>query len=232
MTSRNEIFGSKFESENFQIYCYADEAGLLSHATIQEVDRTRFASLVNAPLDVSMQVTGQFSYVFYLDAEPVERKFLPQNYQLVYSEQPCGRSFDRWIETVIRYLCACFCCNAIPAFDAHEIASVLLEARQHRLLFNLVPFDTLSILPSTLDGEPVFNRLLAVVFYSPDWGFGDVFDKLELCECLGLRVVGGGAFHPYDERLVMLLGDLACCDQPSNAIKASPGPGDLPAIYE
>ena len=94
MTSRNEIFGSKFESENFQIYCYADEAGLLSHATIQEVDRTRFAFLVNAPLDVSMQVTGQFSYVFYLDAEPVERKFLPQNYQLVHSEQPrcshCG----------------------------------------------------------------------------------------------------------------------------------------------
>lgn len=122
MTSRNEIFGSKFESENFQIYCYADEAGLLSHATIQEVDRTRFAFLVNAPLDVSMQVTGQFSYVFYLDAEPVERKFLPQNYQLVHSEQPRGRSFERWIETVIRYLCACFCCNAIPAFDAHEIA--------------------------------------------------------------------------------------------------------------
>jgi hypothetical protein len=108
----------------------------------------------------------------------------------------------------------------------------LLEVRQHRLLFNVVPFDTLSILPSTLDGEPVFNRLLAVVFYSPDWGLGDVFDKLELCEYLGHRVAGGGAFHPYDERLVMLLGDLACCDQPSNAIKASLGPGDLPAIYE
>ncbi|MCK8688321.1 hypothetical protein, partial [Pseudomonas umsongensis] len=121
-----------------------------------------------------------------------------------------------------------FCCNAIPAFDAHEIASVLLEARRHRLLFNVVPFDALS----TLDGEPVFNRLLAVVFSSPDWGYGDVFDKLELCECLGHRVVGGGAFHPYDERLVMLLGDPACCDQPSNAIKAELSPGDLPAIYE
>ena len=82
MTSRSEIFGFKFESQDFQIYSYADETGLLSHATIQEVDRARFAFLVNAPLDVSMQVTGQFSYVFYLDTEPVERKFLPQNYQL------------------------------------------------------------------------------------------------------------------------------------------------------
>lgn len=90
---------------------------------------------------------------------------------------------------------------------------------------------TLSILP-TLDGEPIFNRLLAVVFYSPDRGFGDVFDELGLCECLGHRVVGGGAFHPYDERLVMLLGDPARCDQPSHAIKAELGPGDLPAIYE
>lgn len=39
-------------------------------------------------------------------------------------------------------------------------------------------------------------------------------------------------FHPYDERLVMLLGDPARCDQPSHAIKAELGPGDLPAIYE
>ena len=52
MTSRSEIFGFKFESQDFQIYSYADETGLLSHATIQEVDRARFAFLVNAPLDV------------------------------------------------------------------------------------------------------------------------------------------------------------------------------------
>lgn len=232
MVRGSEIFGFKFESQDFQIYSYADEAGLLSHATIQEIDRARFAFLVNAPLDVSMQVAGQFSYVFYLDAEPVERTFLPQNYQLAYSDQPCGRSFEQWVETVIRYLCACFGCNAIPAFDGHDVASVLLEVRQHRLLFNVVPFDA-PILPSTRDSEPVFNRLLAVVFSSPDWGLsGDVFDKLELCECLGQRVVGGGAFHPYQERLVMLLGDLACCDKPSIAVKNELRPGDLMAIYE
>ncbi len=194
-----------------------------SHATPREIGDALYTFLVNAPLDVTMPA-GQNSYVFFLDAGPVKREFLPQNYQLIYTDQRCSRTFTGWAETVIRCLCASNRFNGIPAFDQSDVASVLSEVHQLRVIFLAVTFTTKPELPTTPDPEgsprPVFNRLLAVLFSPFEWGgYADRDEILESCQRLGRHVVGGGAFHPYDEGLLMLLGDPAKCGGPSDCIK-------------
>jgi len=228
----SEVFDFPVEFSDFRIYTFADDEGLRTHANFQSISpHVRLTFLVNAPQDVSRQVFGHFSYVFFLDEEPVEREFLPQNYQLAYADQNCNRTFQQWGETVIHSLCACFLCNSIPAFDAHDVASVLLESQQHRLFFNIVPFDT-SLMPPGGQDRSIFNRLLAVVFASPEWGIcQDGLDKLDRCGYLGKWVITGGAFHPYEERSVMLLGDLTGGSTSRVAIKNELLSGEVEAIY-
>ncbi len=228
----HDPFSFNFVSEGFNIYSYTEEAGLLAHQNCSEVDSyASYTFLVNAPLETSKQVLGLFAYVFYLDATPVIRKSSPQNYQLVYSDEPCNQTFERWVETVIRYLCACNSFNGMPAFDWHDLASVLLEVRQHRLHFNIVPFAAPLILSTNQVSGGGFNRLLAVVFASVPIRLENTIMELERYRCLGEWVVEGGAFHPYEETLVMLLGDSVCSEKPNIAIKNELLPGDFIAIY-
>lgn len=208
MARANDLYAQPVESEGFRIYTYADEGGLRAHADLSEIrPGMRFTFLVNAPLDVSRPLHDPFSYVLFLDENPVERMFLPQHYQLVHADETCGRAFPQWVETVLHSLSTCFYCNAIPAFDSHDVAGVLLDAKHPRLRFNLVPFDTFSVVPSA-EGGAVFNRLLAVLLSPVEWGASrDDLEKLWQCEQLGAHVVMGGAFHPYLEQTLMLLGD-------------------------
>jgi len=225
-----DIFSFKQGLGDFQIHSYDCDSGLVSHLSCEEVDPdVSFVFLANAPVDFSMSCAGLFTYVFYLDTEPVEREFLAQNYQLVYSDEPCGLGYDNWVEMVVRYLCACLKFPSMPAFDWHDVASVLLEVKQHRLHFNVMPFED-SLKLNSADGG--FNRLLAVVFTSmeraPCW---EVVTEFNRYDGLADLVAGGAAKHPYEERLVMFLGDKICSNKPTISTKNPLIPVLLRAIY-
>lgn len=224
-----DVFSFKLPEQGCQIISYKFDEGVVAHATADEVTlNSQFIFLVNVPQDFRMDAAGFHSYVFYLDAEPIERIFLPQNYQLVYTDAPCG-TFEDWAETVIQHLCGCLRSPTNPPFDLHDIAGVLLEVKQHRLQFKIVPFvDDLTLPP----GEGGFNRLMTVVFHCREL-FMPIFysEELSKYDSLAEWVMGGAVLHPYEQSKMMFLGDKICADKPAICTKNPLIPEHLRAIY-
>ncbi len=197
-----DIFGST--------YSYTDEDGLTAGMN----DTGSFVRLVfmlnSAPSQVAELPHPWASYAFYLDEHPVERPHTALHFQLVFSPAAGEPSFEVWAATVMRYLCACFHTPSIPAFDCHDIASVLLGPSNSQLSFNLVRGMDDGQLETSLAGVPKSTFLLAVLFAPPLWPpSNEDMTRLDAAVAVnkGGVLTSGGANHPYEERVLMLLGD-------------------------
>jgi len=185
--------------------------------------------LINAAPDFLIKGAPMSAKIFYLDYEYFKRRFLPQSYHLIYLDEPCELSFEKWAETVIRYLSACLSSPAIPAFDFADISSVLLEVKRTRLHFKIMPFENMLMLPS---GSAEYNRLLAVVFSSPERLMPLRVDgELSRCETIADWVAGGAAYHPYEYSIALFLGDKKFPYEPVISTKNPRVPPHLRAIY-
>jgi len=204
------LFSFSLPDNSERLYSYTDEEGLAPGIS-NTGSFVRIIFLINScQSNVSELSNTKASYIFYLDAEPVERPVVPLHFQLVFSPTIEEPTFAVWAATVMRYLCACFFAPAIPAFDNHDITSVLLGAASSLLRFNLVRGESIEHMQTTLRNIPPSNHLLAVLFTPPYWSASNEYFSL-LNESIRLLdgglVKGGCAFHPYKEQVLMLLGD-------------------------
>jgi hypothetical protein len=95
-----DVFSFKLAEQGCQIISYEFDEGVVAHATADKVTlNSQFIFLVNVPPDFRIDGAGFYTFVFYLDVEPIERVFLPQNYQLVYTDAHCG-TFENWAALV------------------------------------------------------------------------------------------------------------------------------------
>lgn len=212
------------------IVSYGFEAGVSVHASADQIPAdSLFVFLVNVATDLLLREVGLHTHVFYLDHDPVERAFLAQNYQLVYTDAPAGQTFGNWADIVISHLCACLQHPGWPPFDLHDIASVLLEVKSRRLQFRLVPFTDPHVAPP---GEDGFNRLLAIAFASMDW-FMPIHMSEELAKYEGLTqwLASGAVVRPGDQASMLFLGDKLTAAEPAITVKNPLIPEHLRAIY-
>lgn len=192
------------------IFSYTDEDGLTAGIS-PTGNHVRLFFLLNASSDQTLELAHPWAnYVFYLDEQVVARSEVPLHFQLIFSPTAEYPTFEIWAETVMRYLCACFLAPGIPGFDCHDVASVLQGATSSRLSFSLVRGIDDGQLMSNLSGHPRSPHLLAVLFATKDWLPSN--QDLERLDKALLTVGGdwikrGGACHPYEERVLMLLGD-------------------------
>lgn len=149
------------------------------------------------------------NYVFYLDEYPVERPATALHYQLLYSPASDEPSFKTWAATVMQYLGACFLMPTIPCYDNHDIATVLLSTSRPQLHFKLIRGVAKGGITRAMICTQTYIHLLAVLFAPPGW----ICTKKEIIQLDSIRVSeggflkSGGAIHPYDERVLMLLGE-------------------------
>lgn len=149
------------------------------------------------------------NYVFYLDEHPIERPATALHYQLLYSPTSDCPSFRAWAAMVMSYLGACFVMPTIPGYDNHDIATVLLSTLRPQLHFKLVRGVAGSGITQAIASVPPYINLLAVLF-AP---LGQFCTNKEVVQLDSIRVSEGrvvkvgGATHPYDEWVLMLLGD-------------------------
>jgi hypothetical protein len=190
------------------IYSYSDEGGIVCGAG-KAGDCIRFVFLLNAAEGAVATLSHPWGcYAFYLDEKPVKRPAVPRHFQLVHDPALQGASFAQWASTVIKYLSGCFHAPTIPPFDTHEIASVLHNVSSPRLYFRTIPGVAHGELDAALTLVPSCKNLLLVVFSPIDWLCVDElhhFDSVKVCQGGGFVV--GGALHPYDERVLMVLGE-------------------------
>lgn len=204
------LFSFSLSGSSESLYSYTDEEGLVPGIN-DAGGFVRIIFLINScQSNVSELSHTKASYIFFLDAEPVERPVVPLHFQLVFSPTIEEPTFAVWAATVMRYLCACFFAPAIPAFDNHDISTVLLGASSSLLRFNLVRGESVEHMQRTLRNIPPYNYLLAVLYSSPYLSASNEYFSL-LNESLPLQgrglLKGGCAFHPYKEQVLMLLGD-------------------------
>lgn len=207
MPSKEALFDFVPRNTSGSTYSYSDEDGLTAGMN-NTGHFVRFVFLLKSAAGHVAELPHSWgNYAFYLDECPVERAPVPLHCQLVFTSSADEPSFEAWAATVMRYLCAC-CTPSIPAFDCHDIASVLLGLQSPQLSFNLVRFDD-DQWECSLERLPKSTHLLAVVFSPPGW-FASVEDMDRLNAALVVHkegmVKGGGAFHPYEKRKLMLLG--------------------------
>lgn len=223
-----ELFEFDILPNECKVFSYTHHEGLQCHGSVDELPtQPCFVFLINAAPDFLIENAPISAQVFYLDYEYLKRSFLPQSYQLIYLDDPCGMSFEDWAENAIRYLSACLNTPAVPAFDFADIASVLLEVKRTRLHFKIVPFENALILPF---GK--YNRLLAVIFSSTARFMPTHFyHELARCEALADWVAGGAAFHPHESSIALFLGDEKRFHEPEISTKDPRIPHHLRAIY-
>ncbi|GCA56481.1 hypothetical protein PSCT_02683 [Pseudomonas sp. SCT] len=204
------LFSFSLPDSSERLYSYTDEEGLVLGIS-DTGSFVRVIFLINScQRNVSELSNTKASYIFYLDAEPIERPVVPLHFQLVFSPTIEEPTFAVWAATVMRYLCACFFAPAIPAFDNHDISAVLLGATSSLLRFNLVRGESVEQMQRPLRNIPPSNYLLAVLFSSPYLSASNEYFSLlnESLPLLGRGLVKGGcAYHAYKEQVLMLLGD-------------------------
>ncbi|WP_152529124.1 hypothetical protein [Stutzerimonas azotifigens] len=209
-SSLDALFAFSIQDSSDKVFSCTDEEGLVSGIN-DTGSFVRIIFLLNScQRKVSKSSNTKANYIFYLDAEPVERPVVPLHFQLVFSPTIEEPTFKVWAATVMRYLCACFVAPAIPAFDNHDISSVLLGATSSLLSFNLVRGEGVEQMQRPLRNIPPSKHLLAVLFSPPSWSASNEYFSLpnESIPLLdGGLVKGGCAFHPYKEQVLMLLGD-------------------------
>jgi hypothetical protein len=204
------LFSFSLTGSSEKLYSYTDDEGLVPGINDTE-SFVRIIFLINScQSNVSELSSIKANYIFYLDAEPVERPVVPHHFQLVFSPTIEEPIFTAWAAAVMRYLCACFFAPSIPAFDNHDISSVLLGTKSSLLSFNLVRGECVEQMRRPLSNIPQSNHLLAVLFTPPYWSASNEYFSL-LNESIpsldGGLVKGGCAFHPYKEQVLMILGD-------------------------
>lgn len=225
----NDILNFNLEGTRFQIASFSWEEGLVSRASKNEIPlKSKFVFLVNSPQDFVLHEAGMFTYVFYLDHYPAERKYLAQNYQIVHADEPGNLSFLGWAEMVIQNMCACLQLPSSPPFDMHDIAGVLLEVNRNRLNLKILPISDPLVAP---DSEGGFNRLLIIFFTSEYFMPTPLIEQLPKYDRLAGWVRCGGVFRPDKQPCVMFLGDKINPAEPIISTKNPLIPPHLRSIY-
>jgi len=191
------------------VYNLTSEAGI----TLGFGDQRHFIRIIfllNSAPDEKVELPELWgNYVFYLDEHPIERPTTALHYQLLYSPTSDSPSFRAWAAIVMSYLGACFVMPTIPGYDNHDIATVLLSTLRPQLHFKLVRGIADSGITQAMASVPPYINLLAVLF-AP---LGQFCTNEEFIQLDSIRVSEGGvvkvggATHPYDELVLMLLGE-------------------------
>lgn len=207
LPSLGEVFSFTLEESHGVMYHYADETGIMPGEANPE-NTIRFVFLLNAPEIASARLTHEWAdHAFYLDENKIDRAPKSRHFQLLYDPGPDNISFRAWAASVMKYLGACYHSPSGCPLDVHDISGVLQSMKQRRLHFKLISGIKQEGIGAAFSALPKTKNTLSILFFSPPSPFPaeihwDV-DEVEPGSMAEFRV--GGALHPYEELILMVL---------------------------